>query len=370
MPAHLIKRKDRGDIYYLVDGQKCESLKTKKKAIAEELLKRYIQGKYGLKPSLTVNEFYKSWIETKVEPLVRRSWIRDVSLHMNKYILPEFGEKRLTEVSVFALRAFQSKLITRGLGVKTVRNVIDSSFRTMWGDARQDISEIQDKDPFAVLVWPRLEREPPDPFTLEERDRILAYFVQNDFFYYPWVLTLFLTGMRPSEAAALKWPDVDLEAGTISIQKSVYLGRRAAGKTRHSLRLIKVEATVIEALKLLPSRALGLKEVFVNKFGDPLIAKKWAERYWSTVLDKLGIRHRKFYATRHTFITEMIKAGHNYAEVGDYCGTSGKMIEDDYRGPIELTSLKFDAPVLPPEATNYLKRLVAGPGFEPGTSRL
>ena len=108
--------------------------------------------------------------------------------------------------------------------------------------------------------------------------------------------------MRPSEAAALTWDDVDLEARTISIVKSRYMGADSAPKTSQSARVITITEGVIDVLKLLPSRQLGLKHVFVNKLGEPMNAKKWAEHNWAGPLKKLEIRHRKFYSTRHTLL--------------------------------------------------------------------
>jgi integrase len=96
-------------------------------------------------------------------------------------------------------------------------------------------------------------------------------------------------------------------------------------------------------------------------------AKKWSEHNWGGPLETLGIRHRKFYATRHTFITEAIKRGENPLAVAQYCGTSLAMIEADYCGTL---GLRLDQTVFEPQAENPLKNMVAGPGFEPGTSRL
>jgi hypothetical protein len=67
------------------------------------------------------------------------------------------------------------------------------------------------------------------------------------------------------------------------------------------------------------------------------------------------------------FITEMVKAGKNLKVVADYCGTSVAMIEVGYVG---LLSLNLDQTVLQLVPRKYLESLVAGPGFEPGTSRL
>jgi hypothetical protein len=63
----------------------------------------------------------------------------------------------------------------RGLKLKTCRNIIDASFRAMVRDARA-VDELIDKDPFAALEWPRAEETEPDPFTENERDRILNHF--------------------------------------------------------------------------------------------------------------------------------------------------------------------------------------------------
>ena len=71
------------------------------------------------------------------------------------------------------------------------------------------------------------------------------------------------------------------------------------------------------------------RPLFVGKRGNPM-SKKWAEHNWAPCLQKLEITHRKFYATRHTFITEMVEKGQNLKAIADYCGTSVAMIEKDY----------------------------------------
>jgi integrase len=92
---------------------------------------------------------------------------------------------------------------------------------------------------------------------------------------------------------------------------------------------------------------------------------------WGEPLRQLEIRHRKFYATRHTFITEAIKRGENLLAVAQYCGTSVQMIQADYCRTLDLAYLEgSDQTKIKPEPSKYLKNMVAGPGFEPGTSRL
>jgi integrase len=209
------------------------------------------------------------------------------------------------------------------------RNIIDGSFRALFRDARLEIEELQGKNPFIDVQWPRLPKKRPDPFTAEERDRIITWYIKNDFFYYPLVAWQFQTGMRPSETFGLTWQDIDLEAKILSINKSRVMGITAATKTANSERVIPLDDALIGILKLLPSLELGLEHVFVGKRGEPM-SKKWAEHFWSKQLKKAGVRHRKFYSTRHTAITQLVRAGENLKAIADFMGTSVAMIEANY----------------------------------------
>ena len=63
---------------------------------------------------------------------------------------------------------------TRGLSEKTIRNVVDGSFRAMVRDAGRD--DIRVGFPFAKVRWAEKIVPGPSPLTGEERDRILDYF--------------------------------------------------------------------------------------------------------------------------------------------------------------------------------------------------
>jgi integrase len=355
----------------LHDGFYGKSLKTKSKTEAEARLKQYNRGKFGLKPIPTVGEYYKQWIETKVPPLVRPSAAKDYKTTFNAHILPRFRHVSLAALDHAEIADFRNRLMG-GRSIKTVKNII-STFRSMYADAQRDHTDLQGRQPFA-LKWQRQIKERPDPFTAAERDKILTWWRENDFFYFPWVYVLFHTGMRPSELAGLHWSDVDLERRTLSINKSRTHHQDQPTKTAKSVRRIEVGDDILRLIEILPSRKLGIDHVFVNKEGRPINAKKWSEHNWAEPLKKLRIRHRKFYATRHTFITEMVKAGRMIKAIADYVGTSMTMIENNYAGVLSMEpdreifvkSKKENGEMI----ENTAEKMVAGPGFEPGTSRL
>ena len=75
--------------------------------------------------------------------------------------------------------------------------------------------------------------------------------------------------------------------------------------------------------------------------------------------------------------------------MAQYCGTSVEMIQKDYCGPLGLAldptqsnlrprpqqptnqpEYEPDQTAIKPLARSYSENMVAGPGFEPGTSRL
>jgi integrase len=365
MPAHLKKRSDRGGVYYLVDGDLMRSLETTKKGLAQYKLEEYIKDKHGQKPTPTVQEYFDKWIKNKIEPLFRRSQIRDYKQHFNAYILPKFKDTRLLAVGTGDLTAFRVELLGRGLSVKTARNIIDSSFRALYRDARAETEELKGRDPFLDIQWPRAKRQKPYPFTPEEKQKILAYFLEHEPFYYPWVMLAFMVGTRPSEASGLMVADINVETCEISINKSRHLKADGPPKTGKSERIIHVPAEVIEALLTLPSFQLGARRVFLNKFGDALDGNQWAKDYWPRVLKALGITPRKFYCTRHTFITEQVKRGELLKAIADYCGTSVVMIEQDYCGTLTLSDRGLDQTAVEPAAYKVANFKASPTGFEP-----
>ncbi len=207
----------------------------------------------------------------------------------------------------------------------------------MMRDARAEKPSLGLTDHFANLKWKRLPTSKPDPFTAEERDVILKHFRQKHGFYYPFVATMFGTGARPSEIIPLRWGDIDLRLGTLSISKSHYVPSQAymdedgATKTAASERVIALGMPVIEALKAIkPLHVTETDFVFKNVEGRLINEDKWRKKYWYRALRVCSLRPRKFYATRHTFISVGLSNGANIKWLADYCGTSVAMIEKHY----------------------------------------
>jgi len=229
-----------------------------------------------------------------------------------------------------ALEEFRSRLLAKKLALKTVRNVIDGTFRALVREART-VDGLVAGDPFAALIWPRRPRQTPDPFDEEERDQIIEYFARKKPHFHPFVLLLFWTGLRTSEAVGLRWGDVDLRRRKLMVRRSRVRHEENAPKTAHSERTIELAPRVVEALEQRkPLRATDESYVFTNLEGRPIFPDPFVQKHWHPALRALNIRPRKFYATRHTFISAALGRGVHIKWLAEYCGTSVAMIERHY----------------------------------------
>jgi len=343
----------------------------------------------------TIGEYYRVWIERKKPPLVRPGLERDYKDHFKRYILPKFEDVTFTELTPPLLEAFRSYLLQeRGLALKSVSNIINASFRAMIRDARTvDYGDhLIKEDPFSALTWPRAKTGRPDPFHEDERDAIVAYFKEKrPPHWHPFVYTLFFTGMRPSEALALRWGDIDLRRGEISITKSRYMHAEGATKTAGSERVIRMMPSLVQLLRTTkPLHVTEDDHVFLNQEGRPVDFHTWRRKSWYPALRVKEVRERKPYTMRHTFISVGLSNGVNIKWLADYCGTSVAMIEKHYGKYIrndsveQLSRLFGDESETLSETFAARKRqkvaqvvgklrgreLVGPPGLEPGTNRL
>ena len=260
-------------------------------------------------PTPTLREFANQWyIESEI------SWRRSYKITqrgaLDKYILPQFGEKQIgaiTKADVLAFRAGLAKLNGRGKGATLSGRRINAIMKPL----RQILNEAADRYNFNTSyrnIKPlRIKRSEVMPFSLEEVQTILSK-VRADFKNY--FTTRFFTGMRTGEAHGLKWKYVDFDRRLIYIRESIVLGEEDELKTDGSMRDIQMSQVVFDALKA-QSEVTGKVSdyVFCNQAMNPIDNKNFVNRVWSPLLRHLGFAHRKAYQMRHTAATLWLASG-------------------------------------------------------------
>ena len=238
----------------------------------------------------------------------KHSTLRSYRSILDAHLLPAFGETEAEDVSESQIRMFQMDLAKTVAGSRV--NTICQLLRSILSEAyRRSVIEL---DPTKAVRKVRQTRTKIEPFSDEEIEKIFAAL---DKFYIPFFKTLLHTGMRPNEAYALTWDDINLEAGTINIDKGMVEGVEGTTKTESSERVVPMANTLLEYFKTLTPRPGFL---FVSKSGGPMTGD--IDRVWKRACIKAGVEYRKPYVLRHGYATKALTKGIPIAYVSKLLG--------------------------------------------------
>jgi integrase len=205
----------------------------------------------------TVDRFLVTWLEG-VKPRLRpRSWDR-YEEHVRLHLVPTVGRVPLSRLSPGDVQRANAALLDGGLAPATVRRA-HATLRAALQDAlrwRQIIS-----NPAALVSPPRAPQREMAALGPEEA-RALLRAAQGDPLEALWVLAV-TAGLRQGELLALRWDDVDLDGGSVSVTGTLTRVRRetradgeskthqviASPKTARSRRRVDVGTLAVDALR-------------------------------------------------------------------------------------------------------------------------
>ncbi|WP_231912009.1 tyrosine-type recombinase/integrase [Rhodococcus sp. HS-D2] len=171
---------------------------------------------------------------------------------------------------------------------------------------------------------------------------------------------LALAGLRRGEIAGLRWSDVNLEAGTLSIATNrVMAGGRAVEnepKTETSRRTLPLSAPLKAALEA--ARVRQMKErlelgpdygsgeaVVSNEAGEPYNPAVLS-RYWREFAERAGVRALRLHDCRHTAATTLHLQGVPVAVIAAWIGHSNAAFTMQVYAHSQNDALKDAASVL------------------------
>jgi integrase len=166
-----------------------------------------------------------------------------------------------------------------------------------------------------------------DPFTIEEREEIIAGVRRYAPLYVNYVICGFWTGWRPNEACALKWNRVDFQHEKILIREGRVLGLTGIPKSTGSIRDLDMLPPVHEALVAQKALSWLLGDyVFLGGKQKPVNQEIFRMKVWEPLLKRLGVRYRPPYQMRHTFATLAISVGENINWVARMLGHQSPVV--------------------------------------------
>lgn len=279
---------------------------------------------------VSFEEFAERWLVEFAGPPFHASYlVATKRSYLRQYLQPSLGKVRMSELSPRHVSQLQRELLAKGLSSSTVRHALSGVLAAIWKAARRE--GIVRGRLVADLRWPRQQGRTADPFSAEERDRIIRWFEQNSPCFVPLVACVFLAGMRPSEACGLRWRDIDPHSLEVHIARALACREVTLGKTRNSQRRIVVAQDLMDLIaSARPSWAKPDDLIVTDSRNRPVNSKAWGDWHFRRALRALEIRHRRFYAARETYISLAMKEGANIAQVAEFCGTGIRTIEAYY----------------------------------------
>lgn len=238
------------------------------------------------------------WYDDKADEMKKGalapSYVPKLNTYMQRYYLPFFGDDDVREI--LSLKPFIRQL-SGSISPKYKKNIVDALmnfFRTLREDRMIDEVPVS-----KAIEVPEYE---PTPISQDTQKKILDLIPAE---HKPIFTFLFNQGVRPSEARALKWKDIDGDTVTIRRTWSDEVLREQTKNKR-----IRHNLLFDETLKALPPRGFG--EEFVFRHGKDVkrhYSHNFLSKIYNKAIDKLGLKIELYEATKHSFGTQRINEG-------------------------------------------------------------
>ncbi len=273
----------------------------------------------------TFREMAQKWLAANSH--LAASTLYDYNKRLTLHIYPIIGDVPIKKIVYSDLAALLGGIEWKSMKSRNnTATVIRQPFETAFLDGIIDIN------PAARIRNQKSQKDPPDPFSLDEVNIAVDELRQSSEHYANYFEFAFFTGLRTSELLALTWDDVDFVNAFVRVSKAKVLGEIKGTKTA-SVRDVELNSRAMAALKRQKTHTyLSGGTVFTNpNTGDSISNDYVVSLPWKRALKSAGLRYRNPYQTRHTFATLNLMAGANPMWVSRQMGhTSMKMLLEVY----------------------------------------
>ena len=286
------------------------------------------RGEYRANSKITFAEYAETWKTTftgRTSNGIRPNTLKQYSADLDAVIIPVFGRYRLAEIEPQQLKKFAADLFAKGLSESRVRNIY-APLRALLRTAVEEGAIRYDATAGVRIARVRPTLDETDEaderivaYTDEELGRLLAATPDE---WKLFVRFLAQTGLRISEALALRWSDIDFGQKRIKVSRRLYRGSFAPPKTRYGKRQVPLAADLGRDLWEARKTAVSVKDdspVFATAAGGYSDYHNIYSRTLAPTQKKLGLATGA-HVLRHTCATRLFLAGFNAKQVQIWLG--------------------------------------------------
>jgi integrase len=277
----------------------------------------------------SIAQYLVSWLEM-VKPTVRPStWQRYRELLL-LHAVPTLGKVRLSRLNAQHIQSLYAAKLESGLSPTTVHHLSTALHGAL---AKAERLGLVARNVCDLVDVPRMADHEMHVLT-PQQVRTLLDTVHGDRLEALYVLAI-TTGMRQGELLALRWRDVDLGRGSVSVRATLRRMKQggytfAPPKTKRSQRQITLTQRAVEVLRRhrLHQNVERLESpvwedndlVFPNTLGRPMDGTNLLHYHFYPLLKRTGLPRIRFHDLRHTAATLLLGRGVNPKIVSEMLG--------------------------------------------------
>lgn len=274
----------------------------------------------------TIREIAVAWKEYK-RPYVKQSTMAAYVLILENHIIPRFGDSdslHENEVQEFVLQK-----LGNGLSIKSVKDILIVLKMVMKFGVKNEWMNYYEWD----IKYPTTSVNKELEVLSVANHRTILNYIQTHFTFTGLGIYISLsTGLRIGEICALKWSDINVVDGTITVNRTIeriYIieGEKKhtelvinSPKTKNSCREIPMSKELLAMVK--PLKKVVNDDFYVLTNGEHPTEPRTYRNYYNRLMTKLGIPKLKYHGLRHSFATRCIEAGCDYKTVSVLLGHS------------------------------------------------
>ena len=274
----------------------------------------------------TIREIAAAWKEYK-RPYVKQSTMAAYVLILENHILPTFGEDNsLPEHSV---QAFVLHKIESGLSTKSVKDILIVLKMVMKFGVKKEWMTYYEWD---IKYPPNSENKVLDVLSVSNHRKILNHIQSHFTFMGRGIYISLSTGLRIGEICSLKWSDINVTDGILTVNRTIeriYIieGEKKhtelvinTPKTKNSCREIPMNKELLGMLK--PLKKVVNDDYYILTNDERPTEPRTYRNYYKRLMEKLDIPKLKYHGLRHSFATRCIEVGCDYKTVSVLLGHS------------------------------------------------
>lgn len=285
------------------------SARTQKEARAKWVRLRAEISAGVLTDSTSVQQWVMYWLDNIAPRRARARTLQGYRGYVATWIVPQLGHYRLDRLGPEHIRRMVVTMERAGRSPATVRQCYAILHRALVVAVKE--GRLMHNPADRMVDSPRPAKHPRTPLTLPEARAVIVYALGCDPGTSSRLLCALLQGLRQGEALGLRWEDVDLDGGTLTIRRAV---QRQTGR---GLVVVPVKSEASERrVPLLPATLAELvrhKEASGGRgyvWGGRMPTQPEADhRAWKAALSAAGVEPHPLHAARNTTGSLLDEAG-------------------------------------------------------------